>query len=986
VQKKDGGKLAKSYYEPQQKSSLFDVALQTGARAIAGQLVGDFFDKVPEELKHATSMEKAQINAVTKGETDALAEIRSVSTMIGGLTDLAKINAKRVEGEPDVLADRFATIESALTRLAGDDNISYYDLSSPDDDTLTTISGTSVPVQRQARLMLDTFKGAKGVYEHIGKVHEDNNALIESLNTLRASAQGGTFVSDQESLNNVIDSIRSIYENNIRLGGDDIIDSKALDRTTNNLQAWAQANHKAALTDWDAKTPGIQFAGEIMKNATVDLGDWNVSKDLRNTIIDDLKKNNYMQEGGQTISYQQGANMAMHYLQTGEPIKANAIFDKIIPGGSAFENKKQISALMTANETLDFQKATALQKQMNKRVSTLKAVIDNDNESQKAAASVYYGNTKTLNDGIFDDVGRVTGRSWKYGGTEEEVTRLFGLVGTGDWEPKEDVIPLAQLASDYTNQYSSPIKYASNVPDQNIRAAVDGRARQEQAAKPLLKVLLFSGVGKAKGIIQDENGKEWTYDTMDELTDKQAYKLLKDSESHGGLNWLLGLNTGNVEISDEERQQIITKNLRDIDPTGKGKKDKSAWSTNVAMKGEDTKLVFKMANHWYTHEKLLDNIASPDKIAGMNEQKMKMDFYRGLLNGQLKLNFVESLGGPAEKAWLKEIEDGIKVAAGANVIKVDGEEFVIPKVTYDKDAKALVAAEIAKRNKERIDLDNFQIDLAAQDQPLPGDDVVINRSLDNLLNPQLNIDAMDADSSDFSSTDSSDYALAIDDSGSITPKDVDARQYAEWMRETGQLGQGGDVSVVPTDKVEESLKNLELQSIVLTGREKMEFTKMSNYGDKMTSLERRQFRKDGIVPQKLIGAYNKDKTLSYGNELTEDFKEIEELKNYLVKAESRVDEQLKNQGKGHTYTDKTMQSARRNVRITLDKIKRLEMGVRSNIGKSINPTTGLLSDTSTNKAIYDLLARAFPNKSIEELQQMMMQYSTSETEDYALTK
>jgi len=245
---------------------------------------------------------------------------------------------------------------------------------------------------------------------------------------------------------------------------------------------------------------------------------------------------------------------------------------------------------------------------------------------------------------------------------------------------------------------------------------------------------------------------------------------------------------------------------------------------------------------------------------------------------------------------------------------------------------------------------------------------------------------MDADSSDFSSTDSSDYALAIDDSGSITPKDVDARQYAEWMRETGQLGQGGDVSVVPTDKVEESLKNLELQSIVLTGREKMEFTKMSNYGDKMTSLERRQFRKDGIVPQKLIGAYNKDKTLSYGNELTEDFKEIEELKNYLVKAESRVDEQLKNQGKGHIYTDKTMQSARRNVRITLDKIKRLEMGIRSNIGKSINPTTGLLSDTSTNKAIYDLLARAFPNKSIEELQQMMMQYSTSETEDYALTK
>ena len=149
MQAKDGGKLAKSFYEPQQKSSLWDVAFQTGARAIAGQLVGDFFDKVPEELKYAASMEKAQINAVTKGETDALSEIRSVSTMIGGLTDLAKINAKRLEGEPDLLAERFETIESVLQRLSGDDNISYYDLSSPDDDSLTTTSGTSVPVQRQ---------------------------------------------------------------------------------------------------------------------------------------------------------------------------------------------------------------------------------------------------------------------------------------------------------------------------------------------------------------------------------------------------------------------------------------------------------------------------------------------------------------------------------------------------------------------------------------------------------------------------------------------------------------------------------------------------------------------------------------------------------------------------------------------------------------------------------------------------------------------
>ena len=952
--------MAKSYYEPQQQSSLFDVALQTGARAIAGHLVGDFFDKVPEELKYAASMEKAQINAVTKGETDALSEIRSVSTMIGGLTDLAKINAKRVEGEPDVLADRFATIESALQRLAGDDNISYYDLSSPDDDSLTTISGTSVPVQRQARLMLDTFKGAKGVYEHIGKVHEDNNALIESLNTLRASAQGGTFVSDQESLNNTIDSIRSIYENNIRLGGDDIIDSKALGRTTNSLQAWAQANHKAALTDWDPKEPGIQLGAEAMQNAEIDLKDWKLSGNLRDTIIADLKKNDYMQLGTQTIRYDQAAAMAMQYLQTGEPIKANAIFDKIIPGGSAFENKKQVMALMTANETLDIQRATALQTHMNKRVSTLKALIDHSQQESKDAASIYYGNTKALNDGLFDNVGRSTGRGWKYEGLEE-TTRVFGLVKTGEYEKNDGVIPLSQLASDYTNQYSTPIKYTSNVPDQNIRAAQDGMLRQEQAAKPLLKILLFSGVGAAKGKIHDENGKEWTYKTMDELTDKQAYKLLKDSESHGGLNWLLGLNTGTVELSDGDRQKLITKRLREIDPSGKGKKDGSTWSKTSVMHDEDGKLVFKMANHWYTHEKLLENSANPDKIKAMKQQQAQMDFYKKILGGQLELNFFESLGkgGEIEKGWLQEIKNDVKVAAGANVKMVDGEEVVIDNVTYDKDAKALVAAEMAKREQAAIDLNQMQVDLAAGDQPLPGDDlatgdVAVNRNLDDLLNPRLDIDAMDADSSDFSSTDSTDYGLAlpaISDSSKTNNKQV--------LDAVGNLEKVSNVDVKPVEGV---LDDLELQSVV-PKQERSKFTSVRDgYGDQMTPLERRKFRKDGEIPEKLIGVYNKDKKLSsiapIAEELTKDLKTIAKLKwsqsNKMASSEMSV------------------------------KLMELESKIKDKFGQSINPTTGLLSDTSTNKAVYDLLARAFPDKSIEELQQMMMQYSTSETEDYAI--
>jgi len=49
--------MAQSYYQPREKKpSLFDRALQTAAGAIAGQMVGDFFETVPPELQFASSL------------------------------------------------------------------------------------------------------------------------------------------------------------------------------------------------------------------------------------------------------------------------------------------------------------------------------------------------------------------------------------------------------------------------------------------------------------------------------------------------------------------------------------------------------------------------------------------------------------------------------------------------------------------------------------------------------------------------------------------------------------------------------------------------------------------------------------------------------------------------------------------------------------------------------------------------------------------
>jgi len=969
--------MPKSYYE-NQGPTLLETALQTGARALTTQMVGSFFDKVPDEMRFAVSQNMSQINAISRGETDAINEMQILSKAIAKLPDVARIDALDGNDQPSSLLSQYSTIEGGLTKLMNDDNILYYDISEIGaDGNPVKVKGTSAAIKKQASLILDNLRSNKPSYDLINATHQGIKELRGDLSTIRKQVQGGDFEGDKDELNKIVDQIDDVHSKNIYINGSRVFETKSFDKMSESLIDWSRLKTSARLTDWDFKTPGIQANKEFINDPknTIDIS--GTASDFRDGVIKDLIENRWLKplDGGTKITYKAAFALANKYAQDGRPKMSLALLDRIMPSGEVLDQKIQIEKFMRANDSYDFQKTSELNTIANKKITDMKGQVEFEQKQAVQRANNIVVNAKPRNNKLFNDIKDTTGQGWGFRGGEEEEMKYFSLKGTNNYKVPDDLTDFSNLAVEYANHFAQDMKFSSTVSSPDIIAAAQARKKQGESAKSLLKLIIYSSPNDLKGKIYDANGvvpgtktpKIWTMENIDDMDVTTAYKTLKESQSPGGLLWVLGLNANNVDLPDGKRAALVNTRSKSLVTTGNRGwgDDNSAFTESIALQGKDGRLVVNMANHWLSNEIDLDAIASPEQLIEWKVKSAEIDFVSKVISGQYSMR---NLTDP-QRAVIKVYEDALEVSQGKASIKtITGSngvpvEIVTPKVgDYSDKELTKIAADMKAQELAKFD--------ARQDQSvvnqISSDNYFASQN-QNDVNPEIN-----------TALDNLDYSA---DSGTLEQIPIDNSPIFKSLEKVA------GVSVVPADEVDQSLKNLELQSVVLEKRERMEFKSTKKgagrFGNKMTSLERGQFNKDGVVPKRLLGAYHKDKALSYGNDLTKDLKEITKLKNDLVGFESRVDDQLKNQGKS-SFTEKTMQSARRNVRTASMKIKTLEDDIRSSLGDSISPTTGLLSDESTNMVIYDLLARAFPGKSQEELQQMMMRYSTSETEGYAL--
>ena len=135
--------MPESYYQPSSKPSLFDQALGTAVRGVAGQLVGRFLDEVPDDVAFEVQNQKSQINSIERGKVDASTSLKLIETQIQGLHNISRSDAF---SDKDMLADSYAQIETSLAALmvekAG--NYLYYVIQIKDEALLRAIKKTGI--------------------------------------------------------------------------------------------------------------------------------------------------------------------------------------------------------------------------------------------------------------------------------------------------------------------------------------------------------------------------------------------------------------------------------------------------------------------------------------------------------------------------------------------------------------------------------------------------------------------------------------------------------------------------------------------------------------------------------------------------------------------------------------------------------------------------------------------------------------------------
>ena len=994
--------MSKSYYEPSQKKSLFDLAFETGARTVASHLVGDFFDKVPEELTFAAGQESKQISAINSAEINALNELTRMSNAISSqFFDMARIDGMSDDDAASILEKNYANYDKSFKRLMSDDNIKYFDIGNTDPDgNIAMTTGSSDVVRQHAENVHTEYLNARKIADFSTKQYAGLKEMKTGVQKARERTQAGFYDIDQKGINDAIDKVENLLmKNNATMGGKQLINKDTLKNQSDKYIDWLGASFKAKQRDVDPKTPGIQFSKEALKDKgrVIDLSN---TKDFSKAVQEDLQKYGIMITGdGTSITYGEGALLVDRLFKDNQPARAGALLDKMLPSGGEHTRKEKLRKIKQSELITTNQQADRVAKQLEKEIKWLKAQAKTFDEQTikgvNSAQTMLNQHDGLSIDNVIAEFGGSGVQHSQIG--ENRINKIFNIWPTDDFEQPDNLRPLVNGVKNYLSNFQeSTTKWTGTVDNPEVLFMNFSKKQQQGSAKDLLKLLAytspdFNGWGSGKGGVVvkmgkkiDKNGKpvddfqSLQFADIDRLSNETAYKALKENRDPGSLLWLLGFGIGDdlnpetkKEYTIEERAKLVNERANSLEY-----ENANTHFTGDMLHGAEGRVIIQLAEHWNEREKIISGIVDNEVLDRWKENSYKSDLYEGFATGIYK-NLT-----PEENKLIENALNAVKVADGEATSKnVGGEEIItdkIPKLT-DKDLSAVkekikqsYVPPIDVKEEERLGvspaIQQMKLTLANSMIASGADSTAVQDSLKNitsevaLKNLVSNIitpkEPKEVKETDFPETDIGGYLDPSTEVAKVVASDVDERR--EKVKETDPLmtslaNLGEDIEVTPygpPPPIDKVLTDLAVETAV------PKEAPLKDTGEhivkEMTGEGRRYVAGEGGPGSLALGDY-----------ITEDLEKIENLKSGLVEHKER----------GDSY----------NVNKSNKAIRELENKIKDKIGNAINPDTGLLSDSKQNEVLYDVLQKVFPEKSMRELKNMIRKYSTAKTKSSSLS-
>ncbi len=942
---------------------MWDIAERTLVNAAVSQVTDSLFGNISQREALELSNQKTTAANMTSGQATAIGEL---GTTMARVDDVSALFSVDPDSANNLMLDLVKDLKEYETG-----NYSWYDSTMPNEKGQPTLrAGQDRGVARAANQSLDMLYAKMPLLNMQGKNVKEYEALQGSMALLETGINSGDYRRSKE-LKDLVDRAQKNFIEKGKLH----MPATGIKTELDEMKKFKQAASMAYELDADPKTLGLQLHMDREDIGTKFVNFGNDPEDISyaKSLYQDLRKNKIVGEWkGQTnITYQDAAKMVDIYFRAEEHGKASQLMDKLVPDSKGIKNKAELMAIQAALTKQGLDGGTKVAARMQKTMAVLKSSIDTTQGMQIHQANELGVKSNANRADLFSDAKQIYGLPISHVGSietagEEEIQGWHNLWGTGEFEN-----PMSQSTKELFGSYFSewsPIPKATSTEGNIIRTRRNIKhKRLVDSGKDIMRIF---AAGASEGTGEDDNILVWvrqdlvkdgdgykykqifesrTFDQIENLTDDQVLNTLSSSDRKGGLSWALGVNLPE-EMSIEDRNAEAIKRVNGLYMGD----DSGFWTgterftnfTTQALEGSEGRLIQSMGRHWIGEYADYTNLVNTQKMT--DGQDVQMDEWRQLiLAGNQNIAYVLSpemmamydnikagigldeagAGGSETKTGddipiisniLKGGVDAVDVALGKKGITAPGIGDTTSIALQDKSAALLAEADKIRRDGAQIEED------AASGPIMSG----LGASLTNLDITSLGKSVVP----DYGKTSGELENMALDTPVSQYPQSV--------------------VDQEPTQKQDTNrvLDSLDVQSIVPKG-DRHEFKSVRDgYGKQMTSAERGQFSKDGIVPDRLVDFHNKDMLIKY---LTR----LEKLK----------------------WTETNMPSES-----VSSEREALEQEIRDRLGQHIDPSTGSLSNDTANKEMYDLLARAFPNKSITELQEMVRKYST--LEDYASRK
>jgi hypothetical protein len=970
--------MSKSYYEPSQKKSLFDLAFETGARTVASHLVGDFFDKVPEELTFAAGQESKQISAINSAEINALNELTRMSNAISTqFLDLAKIDGMSDDDADSMLAKNYANYDEAFLRLMSDDNIKYFDIGNPDaDGNLAMITGSSDVVRDHAKNVYAEYQNARKISDFVSTQYAGLKEMKTGVQKARKRTQAGFYDIDQKTLNDAIDKVENLLmKNHATVGGKQLINKDILQNQSDKYIDWLRASHKARQKDVDLKTPGIQFSKEVLKDKgrVIDLSN---TKDFSKAVQEDLQKYGIMTTGdGTSITYGEGALLIDRLFKDNQPARAGALLDKMLPSGGEHTRKEKLRKIQQSELITTNQQADRVAKQLEKEIKWLtaqaKTLEEQTLKGVNSAQTMVNQHDGLSIDNIVSELGGSGVQHSQIG--ENQIKKIFNLWPTDDFEQPKYLRPFVNGIKNYLSHFQeSTTKWTGTVDNPEVLFMNFSKRQQQGSAKDLLKILAYTSPdfngwrgGKGGGVVVkmgkkiDKNGKpvddfqSLQFADIDRLSDETAYKALKENRDPGSLLWLLGFGIGDDLNPETNKEYTIEERAKLVDDRAKSLKYKKAHThfTGDMLKGAEGRVIIQLAEHWNEREKIISGIVDNEVLDRWKENSYKSDLYEGFATGIYK-NLT-----PEENKLIENALNAVKVADGEATSKnVGGEEIItekIPKLT-DKDLLAVkekikesYVPPIDVKEEERLKvspaIQQMKLTLANEMIASGADSTAVQDSLKNitsevaLKNLVSNIitpkEPKEVKETDFPETDIGEYLDPSTEVAQVVAGDVDKRR--EKVKETDPLmtslaNLGEDIEVTPSTKT--VLNDLEIASIV---PDKNIMDRVNKLAPNINIPDKKELTtREDLVNMELVDSTGKD--IDFNNPVK--FKK--QISGIVAKIKSL------NKAIGGSATQKNRKSLVMEAQYWLDILKSLNINIESLGDKIQVPSKGTFATAS----------------------------------------